>query len=444
MRGTSRSGGTGRRTGLKIRRSKGRGGSIPPFGIPQRAPGSSVARAGSDPALESSLPGSSARHSPWSSPAAGHPRQQACAPVEYPGTGAPDLVLVSSLPLRGPSRAVSLQINDAIRAQLKTRRFKAGSHTIGFQACDDSTAEAGGSDPGRCAENASAYADDDQGDRSDRSTRFAVRHDPHSRAEPGSGRRDPHRLADEHVPLPDTRRRRLRRLGARQVLPVRQAQLPPGGRERRLPGGRRRRVRPRPRCPAGLRAPRPRGLRGRDGDELSGRRQITRHRGRRVRGLEPRGRRATYRCSRGCDRNGPTAVFLGGLDRAERRPGSCDEVRGARTERRDVRLLASDGFAKRQTIDDGGSAAKGMYVSAAGTPPRARSGGREGRLRRPCRRLPRRTTARPEGDPRRAGRRHHARCDREVGRHAGRRPRQAVRDEGDERAPRDVRLRSER
>ena len=31
----------------------------------------------------------------------------------------------------------------------------------------------------------------------------------------------------------------------------------------------------------------------------------------------------------------------------------------------DVRLIASDGFAKRQTIDDGGSAAKGMYVASA-------------------------------------------------------------------------------
>ena len=100
----------------------------------------------------------------------------ACARVEYPGTGAPDLVLVSSLPLRGPFRAESAQINDAIRAQLKTRRFKAGDHTIGFQACDDSTAAAGGSDPGQCAENAERVCGRrEQGDRSDRSARFAVR-----------------------------------------------------------------------------------------------------------------------------------------------------------------------------------------------------------------------------------------------------------------------------
>ena len=34
-----RSGGIGRRTGLKIRRLKGRGGSIPPFGIAHDEPG---------------------------------------------------------------------------------------------------------------------------------------------------------------------------------------------------------------------------------------------------------------------------------------------------------------------------------------------------------------------------------------------------------------------
>ncbi len=182
QRDPSRSGGTGRRTGLKIRRSKGRGGSIPPFGIPhvhliiRRAPGiQSAARVVAAGVVVGGLALVVA--------GCGSSEAAACGGVEYAGTGAPDLVLVSSLPLRGPSSAVSLQINDAIRAQLKTRRFEAGRHTIGFQACDDSTAAAGGSDPGRCAENAERVCGrgQRQGYRSDRPARFAVRRDTHSR-----------------------------------------------------------------------------------------------------------------------------------------------------------------------------------------------------------------------------------------------------------------------
>ena len=120
QRDPSRSGGTGRRTGLKIRRSKGRGGWIPPFGIPhvhliiRRAPGiQSAARVVAAGVVVGGLALVVA--------SCGSSEAAACGGVEHAGTGAPDLVLVSSLPLRGPSSAVSLQINDAIRAQLKTR-----------------------------------------------------------------------------------------------------------------------------------------------------------------------------------------------------------------------------------------------------------------------------------------------------------------------------------
>lgn len=85
-----------------------------------------------------------------------------CTGIEFLGNGSPDAIVVSDLPLRGADRAEALQINDAVRAELKARGYAAGNHTIGFQACDDSTAAAGRSDPRTCAANANAYADNDQ------------------------------------------------------------------------------------------------------------------------------------------------------------------------------------------------------------------------------------------------------------------------------------------
>jgi branched-chain amino acid transport system substrate-binding protein len=92
----------------------------------------------------------------------GAAHSSSCAQIDYEGAGSPDYILASDLPLQGASRTRSLQINDAIRAELKARMYKAGSHTIGFQACDDSTAAAGRSDPGTCRSNADAYVDNDQ------------------------------------------------------------------------------------------------------------------------------------------------------------------------------------------------------------------------------------------------------------------------------------------
>ena len=92
----------------------------------------------------------------------GSTHADACAKVEYGGTGDPDLVLVLDLPLQGRSARASRQINDAIRMELQGRRYKAGDHTIGFRACDDSTSSAGRSDPGTCSANANAHADDDR------------------------------------------------------------------------------------------------------------------------------------------------------------------------------------------------------------------------------------------------------------------------------------------
>jgi branched-chain amino acid transport system substrate-binding protein len=85
-----------------------------------------------------------------------------CTAIEYEGDGNPDYIVASDLPLQGASRTQTLQINDAIRAELVSRNYEAGDYKIGFQACDDATAQAGKWDSGKCSQNANAYAANDK------------------------------------------------------------------------------------------------------------------------------------------------------------------------------------------------------------------------------------------------------------------------------------------
>ena len=85
-----------------------------------------------------------------------------CTAIEYEGDGDPDYIIASDLPLQGASRTQTLQINDAIRKELTDREYKAGDYNIGFQACDDATAQAGKWDSGKCSQNANNYAANDK------------------------------------------------------------------------------------------------------------------------------------------------------------------------------------------------------------------------------------------------------------------------------------------
>ena len=76
--------------------------------------------------------------------------------------GEPDSIVASDLPLHGPSGVESAQINEAIRSQLRARRYKVGTHRIGFVACDDSSAETGVSSATICSANANELADDER------------------------------------------------------------------------------------------------------------------------------------------------------------------------------------------------------------------------------------------------------------------------------------------
>jgi branched-chain amino acid transport system substrate-binding protein len=85
---------------------------------------------------------------------------QACGPVQYEGAGAPSALIVSDLPLDGDSRQRSIQMNTAIELVLKGAGWKAGSTTVGFQACDDSSPKTGLWTKAICQANAKAYAAD--------------------------------------------------------------------------------------------------------------------------------------------------------------------------------------------------------------------------------------------------------------------------------------------
>lgn len=81
-----------------------------------------------------------------------------CGPVVYKGSGAPDFIVASDLPLQGAIRHQTVQISRAILWDLANRGWKAGNLKIGYQSCDDSTAQTGGWDSAKCATNARLYA----------------------------------------------------------------------------------------------------------------------------------------------------------------------------------------------------------------------------------------------------------------------------------------------
>ncbi|MDX6470495.1 MAG: branched-chain amino acid transport system substrate-binding protein [Gaiellaceae bacterium] len=81
-----------------------------------------------------------------------------CGPVVYKGSGTPDFIIASDLPLQGAIRHQTVEISRAMIWALAEKGWKAGSYKIGYQSCDDSTAQTGGWDTAKCATNAHLYA----------------------------------------------------------------------------------------------------------------------------------------------------------------------------------------------------------------------------------------------------------------------------------------------
>jgi branched-chain amino acid transport system substrate-binding protein len=83
-----------------------------------------------------------------------------CGGVEYGGSGRPQLLIASDLPLQGPLYgALFAQMNDAIRFELAQRGYRAGRYTVGFQPCDDSSTLTSTWTTETCTRNARAFAE---------------------------------------------------------------------------------------------------------------------------------------------------------------------------------------------------------------------------------------------------------------------------------------------
>jgi branched-chain amino acid transport system substrate-binding protein len=83
-----------------------------------------------------------------------------CQKLQYGGSGSPQFIVASDLPLQGSSRTQTIEMTKAIVFQLQSSGWKAGKYTVGYQSCDDSTASAGKWDPAKCSANAGTYARD--------------------------------------------------------------------------------------------------------------------------------------------------------------------------------------------------------------------------------------------------------------------------------------------
>ena len=79
-----------------------------------------------------------------------------CSAIQ--GTG--DKLIASDLPLQGAGRTQTIQMSKAIAYIFGQAGWKAGKTTLAYQSCDDSTAQAGKWDSGKCSTNANAYAGD--------------------------------------------------------------------------------------------------------------------------------------------------------------------------------------------------------------------------------------------------------------------------------------------
>ena len=81
-----------------------------------------------------------------------------CGQLQYGGTGSPQYIIASDLPLQGANRALTTEMGKAIAYMLTAQGWKAGKYTIGYQPCDDSTAQKGSWASEKCTANANAYA----------------------------------------------------------------------------------------------------------------------------------------------------------------------------------------------------------------------------------------------------------------------------------------------
>jgi DNA-binding SARP family transcriptional activator/ABC-type branched-subunit amino acid transport system substrate-binding protein len=82
-----------------------------------------------------------------------------CSPVYFDGRHLPKLLIAADLPLQGNGNLEqTLQMSDAVRYELARSGFRAGPYPIGYQLCDDSSAQYDAWSPQTCTRNARAFA----------------------------------------------------------------------------------------------------------------------------------------------------------------------------------------------------------------------------------------------------------------------------------------------
>ena len=89
------------------------------------------------------------RSGPLSTAACGRPES---------GGKRPDLLIVSDFPLQGGQASETRPLVEAIRFVLRRHGFQAGRYAVGYQSCDDATAQADWFSDVKCTANARAYA----------------------------------------------------------------------------------------------------------------------------------------------------------------------------------------------------------------------------------------------------------------------------------------------
>ena len=164
----------------------------------------------------------------------------ACTAVES-GGATPDVLIASDLPLQGADADVPRGLADAIRWVLKDHGFRAGRHVVGYQSCDDSTAQTGDYEHGAAPRTPTPSRAPSAGRRGDRPVGLVLRRAPDPDPQPRARRPARAGQPDEHRPEPHARtadRASERGSAHSTLLPHGRAQHAAGHRPRRRRGSR--------------------------------------------------------------------------------------------------------------------------------------------------------------------------------------------------------------
>jgi DNA-binding SARP family transcriptional activator/ABC-type branched-subunit amino acid transport system substrate-binding protein len=84
-------------------------------------------------------------------------RAHRCSSVDYGGAGSPELLIVADLALQPEARAITTPMVNAMKLTLEKHFYRAGSHRVALQVCDDAIPEANFYDESTCRANARRY-----------------------------------------------------------------------------------------------------------------------------------------------------------------------------------------------------------------------------------------------------------------------------------------------